>query len=81
MERIYTIPLRDVRKTPRTKRALKAVKYIRAFVEKHMKSKDVKLDDALNKVIWARGIRNIPTKVKVKASKQEDGSVLVTFVE
>ena len=36
MERIYTIPLRDVKNVPRTKRSPKAMRYIREFIEKHM---------------------------------------------
>jgi large subunit ribosomal protein L31e len=81
MERIYTIPLRYVRKAPRTKRAPKAVRYIRAFIEKHMKSSEVKFDSSLNERLWEKGIENIPAKIKVKAAKQEDGSVLLTLAE
>ena len=81
MERVFTVPLRDVKKTPRTKRVQKAVRFIRSYVSKHMKSEDVKLSEALNKQLWERGIRNIPSKIEVKASTTEDGGVLVTPVE
>ena len=37
MERIYTIPLRDVKRVPRTKRSPRAMRYIREFIQKHMK--------------------------------------------
>ncbi len=79
MERIYTIPLRDVKKAPRTKRAQQAVRYVRAFIEKHMKSESVKLDMSVNEKVWERGIQKIPPKIKVKAETQDDGSVLVTL--
>ncbi len=79
MERIYTIPLRDVKKTPRTKRAGKAIRYIRGYLEKHMKSDDVIIDQGLNEKIWERGIENIPSKIRVKAEKQEDGSVIASL--
>jgi ribosomal protein L31E len=46
-----------------------------------MKSEDVKISDALNKQIWDRGMRNIPSKIEVKASMSDDGGVLVTPVE
>ncbi|MEE8403572.1 MAG: 50S ribosomal protein L31e [Candidatus Hydrothermarchaeaceae archaeon] len=81
MERIFVIPLRDVKKVPKSKRVQKAVKYIRKYVSKHMKTEDVKLSDGLNKLIWKRGIREIPSKIEVKASTSEDGGVLVTLVE
>jgi len=81
MDRIYTISLRDVRSVPRNKRALKAVGYVRSFIEKHMKSDVVKFDAALNEKIWERGMRNIPAKIKVRASSRDDGSVLVTIAE
>jgi len=79
MERIYTIPLRDVKNGPRTKRAQKAIRYIRSFLEKHMKSEDVIIDGALNEKIWERGIEHIPSKIRVKADKQDDGSVVATL--
>ena len=81
MERVFTVPLRDVKKTPRSKRVQKAVRFIRSYVSKHMKSEDVKLSEALNKQLWERGIQNIPSKIEVKASTSEDGGVLVTPVE
>ncbi|AEG18856.1 50S ribosomal protein L31e [Methanobacterium paludis] len=81
MERIYVIPLRDVKRVPRTKRSPRAARYVREFLQKHMKSDDVKLDSSVNEKIWERGIQKIPPKIKVKAIKDEDGSVSVTLAE
>lgn len=81
MERIYTIPLRDVKKVPRTIRSPKAVRHIKEFLKKHMKSEDIKIDATVNEKIWERGIQKIPPKIKVKAVKDEDGTVSVTLVE
>jgi large subunit ribosomal protein L31e len=81
MERIYTIPLRDVKKTPRTKRAQKAIRYIRSFLQKHMKSEVVLISGELNEKIWERGIEHIPSKIRVKAEKQEDGTVVASLVQ
>ena len=44
MERVYIIPLRDVKRVPRTIRSPKAVRLVREFLIKHMKSDDIKLD-------------------------------------
>ena len=80
MERIYTIPLRDVKKVPRTKRSPRAMRYIREFIQKHMKAEDVIIDQSVNEKIWERGIEKIPSKIKVKAVK-EDETVEVTLVD
>jgi large subunit ribosomal protein L31e len=80
MERIYTIPLRDVKRVPRNKRSPKAMRYIREFIQKHMKAEDVIIDQSINEKVWERGIEKIPSKIKVKAFK-EDETVEVTLVE
>ncbi len=86
LEREYVIPLRkQTNKVPRYKKANKAVKAIKEFLAKHMKVEDrdlnkVKLDKFLNEMVWNRGIRNPPAKIKVKAVK-ENGIVRVEAVE
>jgi large subunit ribosomal protein L31e len=82
MERIYTIPLRKKTvKTAKYKRSPKSIKVIKEFLMKHMKSENVKLSKELNEKIWARGIKNPPGKVKVKAVKDETGKVTATLEE
>ena len=81
MERVYVIPLRDVKKVSRTIRSPRAIREIKMFLEKHMKSDDIKLDASVNEKIWERGIQKIPPRIKVKATKEEDGSVSVTLAE
>jgi large subunit ribosomal protein L31e len=81
MERVYIIPLRDVKRVPRTIRSPKAVRLVREFLKKHMKSEDIKIDNSVNEKIWERGIQKVQPKIKVKATKEEDGSVSVTLVE
>lgn len=80
-ERIYTIPLRVAKRAPRGKRAGRAVKVVREFLKKHMKSQEVKLDAALNSRLWAGGAEHAPPRVRVKAVKQDDGSVLASLAE
>lgn len=80
MERIYTIPLRDVKRVPRTKRSPKAMRYIREFIQKHMKTEEVIIDQAVNEKIWERGREKIPSKIKVKAVENDD-AVEVTLVD
>lgn len=80
-EQIYVIPLRDVKRAPRWKRSNKAVKDIRAFLAKHMKSEDVKLDRSINEKVWDRGSEKPPRKIRVRAMKFEDGQVQAELAE
>ena len=57
------------------------INMIREFAEKHMKSGEVKLDQDLNRQIWARGKTNPPRKVRVKMVKDEDDVVTVSLYE
>jgi large subunit ribosomal protein L31e len=82
-ERIITIPLRATKQAPRTKRAARAIKEIRAHIARHMKAdaESVWIDASLNERIWQNGIRNPPSKVTVKAVKFDDGLVEVSLAE
>lgn len=83
VERIITIPLRKTKQAPRTKRAARAIKEVRANIMRHMKvdEENVWIDASLNEKIWANGIRNPPSKVTVKAVKFDDGLVEVSLAE
>ena len=81
MERTYTIPLREVKNVQRTIRAAKAVRVVQEFLKKHMKSDEIKVDASVNEKIWERGIKKIPSKIKVKAVKDDDGVVEATLTE
>lgn len=80
IERQYTVPLRIVSGAPRWRRAARAVRFIRAFISRHMKSGNVKLDPKVSELIWSRGAKKPPRKVKVKAVKYKDGLVKVELV-
>ncbi len=76
IEREYIIPLREkARVVPRYRKTEKVIKTIKEFIVRHMKIRDrdlkkVKIDGYLNEMIWMRGIRNPPHKIKVKAIKE-----------
>lgn len=71
-EKIFTIPLGDVYEGPKTKRAKKAVSRVKSFLTKHMKSEKVRIGDALNKAIWARGIQKPPRRIRIHSIKEND---------
>jgi len=81
LERVYTIPLRDAKKVPRWRRANRAMKEVREYLSRHMKAPEeqVKIDQSLNEVIWARGNEKPPSKVRVRAVKFDDGGVEAEF--
>lgn len=73
--RDYTINLsKMVHKISFKKRAPKAIKGIREFASKVMKTEDVRIDAKLNKFIFSKGIRNLPTRVRVRISRKRSES-------
>lgn len=74
-EHLFVIPLRDVKRSPIWKRSSTAVKDIRKFLKRHMKSEDVKIDQSINEKIWQRGSEKPPSRIRVRAVKMEDGQV------
>jgi large subunit ribosomal protein L31e len=79
--RVYTINLGKAWITPEHKRTDRVVNMIREFAEKHMKSKEIKLDQDLNRQLWSRGKTNPPRKIRVKMVKEEGGVVTVSLYE
>ena len=72
LERVYTIPLRNVKNVKKTIRAPRAIREVKNFLMKHMKVEDVVIDSSINEKIWERGIQKIPSKIKVKATLVEE---------
>jgi large subunit ribosomal protein L31e len=76
LERSYTVPLRKgFINAPPYRKALRAVKTLREFLARHMKSADVRLGQHVNQYLWSRGIKNPPPRVKVHAVKDGEGVV------
>uniref|UniRef100_A0A8I3WGB8 60S ribosomal protein L31 n=1 Tax=Callithrix jacchus TaxID=9483 RepID=A0A8I3WGB8_CALJA len=51
------------------KRAPRAVKEIRKFAMKEMGTPDGRIDTRLHKAVWAKGIRNVPYRIRVWLSR------------
>ncbi|KAG6792923.1 hypothetical protein POTOM_002088 [Populus tomentosa] len=54
------------------KKAPKAIKEIRKFAQKAMKTTDVRVDVKLNKHVWSRGIRSVPRRVRVRVARKRN---------
>lgn len=92
-ERFYTIPLRRAWIMPPRKRAPRAIRIIKGFIQKHMKigitketeeeteeeEKEERLiiSAELNEKIWLRGIEKPPRRIKVRVVKDSEGNVTV----
>mmetsp|Transcript_14322 Transcript_14322/g.23177 ORF Transcript_14322/g.23177 Transcript_14322/m.23177 type:complete len:116 (+) Transcript_14322:52-399(+) len=71
--RDYTIHLSKlVHRVQHKRRAPRAVKKIKEFAQKAMGTKDVRIDAGLNKYVWATGIKNPPTRVRVRLSRKRN---------
>lgn len=78
IKREYVVPLRrGFQNTPRYKRTHKAIRVLKEFIVKNMKSDDVKIGKRLNDFMWKHGIKNPPAKVNVVAIKDKDNQVKV----
>lgn len=83
IERVYTVPLGKAYMTVRGRRSRRAVKILKEFLAKHMKTEEerVKLSADVNSLIWGRGAKKPPRRIKVKARRDAKGEVAVSLVE
>ncbi|MBC7128278.1 MAG: 50S ribosomal protein L31e [Thermoplasmatales archaeon] len=71
-EKIYTVPIIKTKNSPRSKRAKIAVREIKEFLKRHTKSDNIKIDKSVNELVWERGIKNPPSKIRLKVVKIDD---------
>jgi large subunit ribosomal protein L31e len=91
-ERTYTVPLAKALIMPPRKRAPRAMHIIRSFVVKHMKipSRAEEEDEEppiltitkeVNEKVWSKGIEKPPRKIRIRATKDNEGNVTVHLAE
>jgi large subunit ribosomal protein L31e len=93
-EKFYTIPLSRALVRPPKKRAPRAIQLIKEFINRHMKvdakisgdedeqeTPQLLISEELNEKIWTRGIEKPPRRIKVRATKDKDGNVVVYLAE
>ena len=81
VERVYTVNLGKVLLSPDNQRAKRAINMIKEFARHHMKVEQVKLEEDVSHLIWSRGIRHPPRKIRVRMTKMEEGYILVSKYE
>jgi len=71
IERSYNVPLRkEFREIVNYKKTPRAIRALRAFLIKHMKSENIKLGMHLNEHMWKHGAKNPPHHVKIHVIKE-----------
>lgn len=81
-ERIYTVPLRKAYWTgSRLRRANRAVRVLKKFVERHMKPEEMLIMPEVNEQIWSRGIEKPPRRIRIRATKNDENLVRVYLAE
>ncbi len=81
LERVYTIPLGKVLLSQSQHRSVRAINMIREFARKHMKTQEIKIDEEVAHLVWSRGVRSPPRKIRVRMTKTDDGFILVSNYE
>lgn len=61
-KRLYTVGWK--------KHARRAIREVKKFAQRTMKTGDVRIDPSLNKYLWSRGIRHVPNRVRVQLARQ-----------
>ena len=78
LDRVYTIPLGKALLSPDNHRAKRAINMIREFARRHMKIDDVRIDPEVAKLVWARGMRRPPRRIRVRMERTEEKHILIT---
>ena len=81
VERVYTVNLGKVLLSPDNQRAKRAVNMIKEFARHHMKMEQVKLEEDVSHLLWSKGIKHPPRKIRVRMTKTDEGYVLVSIYE
>ncbi len=77
LTRVYLVPLGTAFEAPPYRRAKVAIRIIREFTVRHMKASEVKIKTDVNELVWARGIKKPPRRVRLEMERDEDGVVSV----
>jgi large subunit ribosomal protein L31e len=83
-DKVMVIPLRhQSRKSAKNMRKNRAIREIRAFLARHMRTEPSKvmISQQLNEYLWKAGLHNTPAKIKVRVSTDEEGKVTARLLE
>ncbi len=81
VDNVHTINLGKVILSQRQHRAVRAINMIREYVQKHKNTPNVKIDEELAHLVWARGVRRPPRKVTVEIIDDGGDVLVLPYVE
>ena len=81
VERVFTVNLGTVLLSPDNQRAKRAINMIKEFARHHMKMEQVKLEEDVSHLIWSKGIKHPPRKIRVRMTRTDEGYILVSKYE
>lgn len=76
-EKMFTINLGRVWIAKPKKRAPRAIKTVKEYMKRHMKSDDIVITNEINEQIWSKGIGKPPRRIRVRAVKDNENRVIV----
>jgi large subunit ribosomal protein L31e len=77
LTRVYNVPLGLAFEAPAYRRSKVAIRLIKDFTKRHMKATEVSIAEDVNELVWARGIRHPPRRIRLEMERDEDGLVTV----
>ena len=79
-ERVFNVPLTAVWPTLR-RRSPRALRALKTFVGKQMKTENIAISNEINELFWQRGIEGAPRHIRVRAAKGKDDKVTIYLVK
>jgi len=76
-ERVYTIPLKHAWVAPIKKRTPRAMRILKDFMKKNMKTESLIISGEVNEYIWSKGIEGTPRRIRVRAVRDKEDVVKV----
>ncbi len=76
-EKFYDLNLRRIWNAPREKRTPRAIRFLREYVARRMKTDEVSISEEANSMLWQRGISKPPRSIRVRVVKDKEGRVIV----
>ena len=80
-ENVFNIPLSSGGTHTTKRRAPRALRTLRSFIGKHMKTEAITISSEVNEEISRRGTERPPHHLRVRAAKAKDGKITIYLVK
>ncbi|MFP3191089.1 MAG: 50S ribosomal protein L31e [Thermoproteota archaeon] len=76
-EKVITINLRNSKKAPQLKRAKRAINELKNRIAQYTKLNEVIIHNNVNMIVWQRGAKKPPSRIKVRLVLTDKNKALV----